>query len=340
MLERFVNCALLDANNNEETTTTEFRKRRISSIKDIPQFRSNSLVESILNPANREFLENQGKNRDIHSNKKTKKLVLGTRTYHFDVDGDTYYVPQKSPIPSPKHASESSVNTLLEDAVKSLNGDKDLLCASSRERRKGVCRQRNFSGSSCCDTLHEKSPSSSSTHTLTPTVITITNSDGVETNEDEIHKTLTCDNERRRRSTRDEVAECVNQSCQTEETQFTDLASLNTHLTHVAIRSLQLALEIYKNHSLKLVRETWCKCDGKSKTELGQELHVVDELRNRIECELEQLETRLDNHLDADDSSRDELLHQVLSLTQLLKKASNNLIKLRLRANSMPDVSH
>ena len=65
-----------------------------SSCGSIPQ------TDSILNAANRRFLESQGK-EDQPNQLSSKRLIIGTKSYKLDTDGDPLAFP-KTPSPSPQ----------------------------------------------------------------------------------------------------------------------------------------------------------------------------------------------------------------------------------------------
>lgn len=327
--------------------------------------------ESILNPANRQFLEDQGK-ENVTSDHLTKKLVLGARTYHFDVDGDPF-VPEKSPIPSPKYSKAENVNAILEKAARRLSGGGELSPVSLKRaglsplaspdcttaERGSVVSQRkcppatrqalsiNYHGGDLGADLGarteeeslslsgETSPSNVSS-SLASTVIKITSAEGIEHsccsstsnhngNSDYWRPQFT----ESAKETPFATTEFANQSkeSQTEGTYFNEL---NYDLLTVAVTSSQMALEIYKNHLLKLALER--------REQIGLiNCHPDDEpcireansLYNKIQKELSSIENFLGRRMS--DVSIKLALQKLVVLNELLRKASNDLLRLRLR---------
>lgn len=231
--------------------------------------------ESILNPANRKFLESQGKQED-HTRLGSKRLIIGTKSYKLDIDGDPLAFPK---TPSP--VATTPVSTDNEMEVSSQNNDEQKIFTDINDKlRQSQNLKRNLLQRQNCISDDISSDVSSSTSTLIETTFS-----GLNQIADHC---------------RDADRHAINTSVPQTDSIGNNQNQVVEAALVVAIQSLRLSLEFYKHQSLKM---------AKLSRKYSQSTHVSDEeligwtkiqeLRQCIHKEITDMDAALNRHLQA-----------------------------------------
>jgi hypothetical protein len=260
-------------------------------ITSTPSILQSPQSDSILNPANRKFLESQGKQEEVN-HLGSKRLIIGTKSYKLDLDGDPLAVPK---TPSPTATTPVQTDNEM---------DKELLSNNNNESDSSLNFKRRFLKRQSCvsdtaldkDMGHENSSMtdlsselSSSTTTLVGTVINATNESAANytTNVWTHDSDLSSDK-------RNAFSQTDNQSAQSYTNETVEAAFA------VAIQSLRLSLEFYRHQSLKLAELSAQKYKQSSNDFTEEDLNSlskINQLRDSIHQELLDMDSLLNEHL-------------------------------------------
>ncbi len=240
--------------------------------------------DSILNPANRKFLESQGKQEEVN-HLGSKRLIIGTKSYKLDLDGDPLAIP-KTPSPTATTPVQIGINNEL--IITSNNNNE----SDSSLKKRFLKRQSCVSDTALYTDLGYENPSitdmsselSSSTTTLVGTVIGQAN----DTTNVWIHNSdLSSDK-------CNAFSQTDNQSAQSYINETVEAAFV------VAIQSLRLSLEFYGHQSLKLAQLSAQKYKQSSNDFTEEDLNSlskINQLRDSIHQELVDMDSLLNKHL-------------------------------------------
>ena len=247
-------------------------------------------TESILNPANRKFLESQGKQED-QTQLGSKRLIIGTKSYKLDIDGDPLAFPK---TPSPVATTPVPPDNDME--VSSQADEQNILSNINDNLRQSQNYKRNPLQRQACIADDMSSDLSSSTATLVD----------IKSGHNQT------------------IDHCGDHNMVTN--QMPQINSIPGHQNAnqvvgaalvVAIQSLRLSLEFYKHQSLKLakVSQRYNESSHLSDEEL-MGLEKIQELRESIHREIIEMDVALNRHLQAISSS-DNLDMSFISQAQI-----------------------
>ncbi len=254
-------------------------------ITSIPSTLQSPQSESILNPANRKFLESQGKQEE-ENQLGPKRLIIGTKSYKLDFDGDPLAVLK---TPSPTATTPVHIDNGIDNELNN-NNESD---SSLYYKRKFLKRQSCVSDTALdTDIVHKNSSItdmsselSSSTATLVGTVVSAKNEN---TANDWSHNSdLSFDK-------CNAFSQTDNQSAQSYTSETVEAAFV------VAIQSLRLSLEFYRHQSLELAQLSAQKYKQSSNDFTQEDLNSllkINQLRDSIHQELVDMDSLLNKQL-------------------------------------------
>ena len=253
-----------------------------SSLLQSPQ------TESILNPANRKFLESQGKEQQNQLS--SKRLIIGTKSYKLDVDGDPLAFPK---TPSPVATTPVPPETDM-DMSSQANDEQNNVCdnngnnSSQFPKRNPLLRQNCISDQEMSENAFRyaindlSSELSSSTTTLVGTVISGSNETAVHSNDfsESYDK-------------RNTLPQTERQLSQNDGNRVVEAALV------VAIESLRLSLDFYRHQSIKMAKISSQKYNESSKLAEEEESNLlkIQDLRECIHKEIVEMDIVLNRHL-------------------------------------------
>ncbi|XP_054166735.1 protein ITPRID2-like [Oppia nitens] len=271
-------------NSRESLMKTDLPEIITSSCHSLLQ--SSSQTESILNPANRKFLESQGK-EDEPNKLTTKRLIIGTKSYKLDIDGDPLAFP-KTPSPSPQATTpvpsdDNSMEVVPQSDEQNIIYNNDNYNQQQFVKRKQIQRQNCILDQSIGDQL--SSDLSSSTNTLIGTVFS-GNNEVMASDPNDYHLEMIDKRNAFSQTNSDFVV-------QNDGNKAVEAALV------VAIQSIRLSLEFYRHQSLRLAKISNYKYN--ETTDFNEDdlliVQKIHELRERIHKEIVEMDVLLNRHI-------------------------------------------
>ena len=257
-----------------------------SDLPEIITSSCNSLLqtESILNPANRRFLESQGREQQNQLSS-SKRLIIGTKSYKLDIDGDPLAFPK---TPSPQATTPVPSDSDMEVCPQP-NGQQ-ISCSESDTNMCQIAKRNPFQRQNCLldqqmkskiNEMSSDSDMTSSTTTLVGTVFSGSNETSVPNDYFDSY------------DKRNAFSQTDRQLSQTDGNKVIEAALV------VAIQSLRLSLEFYRHQSIKMAQISSQKY--KESLNLTEEevfnLSKIQELRENIHKEIVDMDVVLNRHL-------------------------------------------